>query len=247
MCYRYSMTSVNQIKEEYPSAIEEDHALFEEVEKYQPRFEANGFAHPKMPVISTENPGKVQLYEWGLIPPWVKTSKDAAKLQNNTLNARSETVFEKPAFRSSVKRKRCLVLTDGFYEWMHHGKEKYPHYIYLKDRKLFSFAGIWEEWLDKETGELRKTYSILTTEANGLMERIHNSKKRMPVILPKELEGKWLDESLEKEEVLEMTGPYPEEEMQAHTISKLITSRKEDSNVPEVQGEVEYPELGLLG
>ena len=87
---------------------------------------------------------------------------------------------------------------------------------------------------------------MLTTDANGLMERIHNSKKRMPVILPKELEGRWLDEGLEKEEVLEMTGAYPEEKMTAHTISKLITSRKEDSNVKEVQKEFEYPELGLL-
>ena len=217
MCYRYSMTSTHLLKEGYSNILEPDQQLFEEIEGYQPRFEANGFAHPKMPVISTENPAKVQLYEWGLIPPWVKTAKDAARLQNNTLNARSETVFEKPAFRSSVKRKRCLVLADGFYEWMHHNKDKYPHFIYLKDRKLFSFAGIWEEWTDKESGEIRKTYSILTTNANGIMEKIHNSKKRMPVILPKELEGHWLNEDLEKEEVLEMTDPYPEEKMTAHT------------------------------
>jgi len=196
-----------------------------------------------MPVISNEKPDRLQLFHWGLIPRWVKSKEDALKFRSRTLNARSETVFEKPSFRNAIKTNRCLIPANGFYEWMHYNGKKYPHFIYLQNKNIFSMAGIWEQWVDKQTGEIYKTYSILTTEANPLMAKIHNSKERMPVILPPKNETDWLNNGLSKEDIQSMTVPYETDKMTAHTISKLITSRTENSNVPDVQKQYEYAEL----
>ena len=139
-----------------------------------------------------------------------------------------------------------MVPVDGFFEWMHVGKEKYPHFIYMKDKEPFAFAGIYANWTDKETGEIIKTNSILTTDANPLMQKIHNSKKRMPVILRPDMERQWLKPDLMKEEINNLILPLENDLLEAHTISKLITSRKETSNQEAVIDVCEYPELSLL-
>ncbi len=210
---------------------------------WQPVYHADAFTFLKMPVITMDAPSKVQLFQWGLIPHWVKNAEDANKLKAQTLNARSETVFEKPSFRSAVNRQRCLIPADGFFEWMDHGGKKYPHHIYLQSHRIFCFAGIYSSWTDKETGELINTFSILTTEANPMMARIHNLKKRMPVILNPESYEVWLDKELSVAKMQTLMRPYPSEDMQAHTISKLITSRSENSNIPAVTEPFSYPEL----
>ena len=167
--------------------------------RFEARFETDepfqsdryvGFTFPKTPVITNTNEHLIQFYNWGLIPFWAKDKTIAA----NTLNARIETITEKPSFRNSVKN-RCLILSDGFYEWQWldpKGKLKQQYLITLPNEEPFAFAGIYSEWTDKNAGEQLNTYSIVTTEANKLMAEIHNNKKRMPVILTPETEKLWL-------------------------------------------------------
>jgi putative SOS response-associated peptidase YedK len=165
-------------------------AKFENENEFQPS-NYNGFEFPKTPVITNSDIHKIQLFYWGLIPHW---AKDTA-IRKNTLNARIETIHEKPSFKNSINN-RCLVITDGFYEWQwldEKGKNKKKYLITLLDNKAFAFAGLWNEWVDKGTGEKIKTYTILTTEANELLSIIHNSKKRMPVILNEKNEMNWLN------------------------------------------------------
>ena len=204
-----------------------------EGQEWQPVYHADGFTFLKMPVITQDKPHDIQLFNWGLIPSWVKTKADADKLKAQTLNARSETVFEKPSFRSSIKQQRCLVPADGFFEWMDVGGKKHPQYIFMKDKHIFCFAGIYSGWTDKETGELIQTFSILTTAANPMMARIHNLKQRMPVIVTPSKYQDWLQQDITTEIINPFFQPYPEAEMDFYPISKRITSRTEDSNVPE--------------
>src|SRR5690606_30645533 len=150
----------------------------------------NAFQFPATPVITNATPDLIQLYHWGLIPFWAKDDG----IKKNTLNAKMETIHEKPSFRNVVNN-RCLVLADGFYEWQwldEKGKQKQKYELTLPNHEAFAFAGLWSEWTDKTTGELRYTYTILTTEANPLMSRIHNTKKRMPVIVAPDHERDWL-------------------------------------------------------
>lgn len=238
MCFHYSLT-IERTEIEIQLGVHFD-------DEWQPVHHANGFTFLQMPVITQTNPGTVQLFNWGLIPHWIKTKADADKLRAQTLNARSETVFEKPSFRSSITNQRCLVIADGFFEWMDFQKKKYPHFIYLKNGQLFCFAGIFSSWTDKETGEHINSFSILTTKANPTMAKIHNSKERMPVIVPAALYKKWLSAKLSKEEIGSFLNPYPDAEVAAHSISNLVTSRNQNSNVEEVKMPFDYPELALL-
>ena len=175
------------------SAQELEHrfdAKFEKAENYVPSI-YNGFTFPQTPVITNKDKNKIQLFNWGLIPHWAKDDS----IRKNTLNARSETIHEKPSFRQVVNN-RCLVLSDGFFEWQwldEKGKKKQKYEITLPSNELFAFAGLWSEWVDKTTGELINSYAILTTEANETMSRIHNSKKRRPMILSRDNERGWIN------------------------------------------------------
>lgn len=151
----------------------------------------NGFDFPKTPIITDENPEIIKHFNWGLIPSW---SKDT-DIRKFTLNAKIETLDEKPSFSNSVN-KRCLVIANGFYEWQWQdskGKNKHKFEIGIGNENLFAFAGIYSTWLNNSTGEIINSYSIITTEANMLMAEIHNTKKRMPVILKPEDEKNWLN------------------------------------------------------
>jgi putative SOS response-associated peptidase YedK len=238
MCFHYALTKQKaEIEIQLGVSWDDD---------WQPVYHADGFSFLKMPVITQKQPGLIQLFNWGLIPHWVKTKTDADKLKAQTLNARSETVFEKPSFRSCILNNRCLIIADGFFEWMDFQKKKYPHLIQMQNRQLFCFAGIYSSWVDKETGELINSFSILTTDASPMMEKIHNLKKRMPVIVPPSLYKKWSGPGLSKDEITSFFMPFPDDNMQNHTISKRITSRTESSNVPETLAPFEYPELAFL-
>lgn len=154
----------------------------------------NAFQFPYTPIITAKESSKIQLFQWGLIPPWAKNDE----IQKNTLNARLETIHEKPSFKY-VLENRCLIPADAFFEWQWldpKGKEKQKYQINLPDESLFSFAGLYNQWVDPNSGEIKNTYTILTTEANELMSIIHNSKKRMPVILNPNDEIKWLSGTL---------------------------------------------------
>ena len=150
----------------------------------------NGFAHPQLPVITAQSPEKIQFYEWGLLPSWAKDKK----FQASTLNARFESLHEKPSFRN-ILNNRCIIPAEAFVEWQWvdpKGKEKIKYLLKIDKNPIFAFAGLWSEWSEPTTGKLFPTFTIITTEANELMARIHNTKKRMPIILLPESEQDWL-------------------------------------------------------
>jgi len=184
MCFHSKQSKDAQTVEKRFNAKIEDATLFETTEHY------NAFSFPKTPIILDKEPGIIKHFNWGLIPPWSK-EKD---IRQYTLNARIETIKEKPSFKNSVN-KRCLVIADGFYEWKwldEKGKEKEKYLISLANDELYAYGGIYSEWVNENTGEIMNTYSIVTTDANPLVAEIHK-KKRMPIILKKEDEQSWLD------------------------------------------------------
>jgi putative SOS response-associated peptidase YedK len=150
MCY-YSSISVG-------FKIIETHfgVSFIQSESFQPVYGASAFGFPTLPVITNEEPNQVSLMNWELIPAWVKDAKTALHIRLHTLNARGETVFNKPAFRHCVVARRCMVLIDGFYEWRHIGGKKYPYRIRLKDNEPFALAGIWDKWTNPDTGVVNR-------------------------------------------------------------------------------------------
>ena len=243
MCYNIEIPAKEEINDfidlELDNAIRND-----EWDEYYHRMP--GFTFSRVPVLTAENPEKVQTFNWGIIPKWCKDEAQAKEMRTNTLNAKSETIFEKPSFRGSIGKKRCLLFVKGFYEWRDYNKKKYPYYIHLKNHPVFTFGGIYESWINKDTGEIINTTSIITTEANPLMAEIHNSKMRMPLILTGEEMHKWIDPSINKEAIMDLMKPFDENQMAAHTISKLITSRTENPNQLKVKEEFAYAELPVL-
>lgn len=161
------------------------------------------------------------LFRWGLIPSWAKDTKIGASL----INARSETVAEKPSFRTAFKKRRCLVLADGFYEWKKNGKEKQPYFIHRADGQPLLFAGLWDRWTQGE--EPIESCTIITTTPNELMEPLHD---RMPVILTLEESRFWLDDEVESPAPLQqLLDPYPADEMEAYPVASMVGSVKNDS------------------
>ncbi len=170
-----------------------------------------------LPVITNSLPGMLSYFRWGLVPSWARDTSVAAKM----INSRAETVHEKPAFRRAFCQRRCLVPANGFYEWRKETGQ--PFRIFLKHEALFAMAGLWEQWKTPE-GELLNTFSILTTEANGLMQEIHH---RMPVILCRDQEQTWLQSDNEAQ-LMALLKPYPEEEMNMYPISKAVNNVRND-------------------
>lgn len=229
MCYHAShKTKGKQLMMIYDSPYpkEAEHKIY---------YHANGFAHPVMAVLATGEEGKlIDRFTWGLVPSWVKTAEDAKKISNQTLNAKSETVFEKPAFRSSILKYRCIIPVDGFFEWKHVDKAKIPYYIHPKEQEVFHLAGIYGHWKNPATDEWSTSFSIITTDANELMADIHNSAKRMPLMIDSRNINAWLDNSLPKSGVIELMNPCDDRDMAAYTVSTILSNPKVDSNIPEI-------------
>ena len=146
-------------------------------EEFNPQKYINGFSLPQIPVITNEKPNEIQLLYWGLIPHWIKNYNDAQQIRSKTLNARSETITEKPSYKKLINKNHCLVIADGYYEWRLEENKKKRYLIQKDDKKLFAFAGIWDSWRNKENGEMINSFSIITQEANEFMSYIHNVKK----------------------------------------------------------------------
>jgi putative SOS response-associated peptidase YedK len=164
----------------------------------------------------------------------VKTTTSANEIRFRTFNARAESINKKPAFSFSFSSKRCIIPVIGFFEWQHIGPKKIPWYIYHTDNEILSFAGLWDEWVDTSSGELLSTFSIVTTSANELMAGIHNSARRMPVILDQQSEKQWIDLDSDKSIVLQLLKPCPSEILKAYTIGKLINDKNANRNRPEL-------------
>ncbi len=179
---------------------------------------------PTKPVIVVNDDGTRSLTEmrWGLIPSWAKDPS----IGNRMINARAETVATKPAFRVSLRKRRCLIVADGFYEWQKQGRSKQPYHIALKTGEPFGFAGLWDSWTAPD-GEEIKTCTIITTEANDLLKLIHD---RMPVILTREAEDIWLDPAIQDPtRLLPLLTPYPAEAMVAYPVSTKVNNPAHDS------------------
>jgi putative SOS response-associated peptidase YedK len=204
------------------------------------------FSNPFIPVVTGSDPEKATLMQWGLIPSWTRDRYKADRIRKATYNARAESLSEKPSFREPLLKGRCLVLAHGFFEWQHIKGAKIPWYIKLKNDAPFAFAGLCDQWKDPDSGELHRTCSIVTTAANALMEKIHNTKKRMPVILDQTKEKEWITGDMSLLKTKQLLLPYNEDEMHAHTISPSISDLHADPADSDLIKPFEYPVPGSL-
>jgi putative SOS response-associated peptidase YedK len=194
----------------------------------------SGFEYANWPIIKANTEDYTyELAHWELIAPWVKSSLEVMKGREkfNTLNATAERLFESKLFKQPALKRRCLVLSSGFYEWRHYKPEgankdiAYPYYISLRDKSYFYMAGIYQPWVDVESGETMDTFSVITTKANTLMEQIHNKKKRMPTILNEQQAAEWLNPTIPESKIMELasTSIHPSL-MHYYTIKKDFRS-----------------------
>jgi putative SOS response-associated peptidase YedK len=189
---------------------------------YTPRFNVAPETSPNIPVIIRQKGGnECRLMHWGLIPSWAKDPT----IGNQMINARAESLMEKPAFKNLVGTRRCIIPADGFYEWRKEGNRKVPMWVHLKTKEPFAFAGLWDVWR-KPDGKRVESFTIITTEPNELVRPVHN---RMPVILRSEDEEQWLDVSRTPfAKAQSLLKPLPAELMDAHDVSPIVNSAKYD-------------------
>jgi putative SOS response-associated peptidase YedK len=215
MCGRYSLTPINI------SGLEERFSFRGVDLVYQPRFNIA----PTQNVLTVVHHGlenRPQLMKWGLIPFWAKDPS----IGNRMINARAESVVEKPSFRQAFQKRRCLILADGFYEWKKEGKNKVPVRVILKSGEPFGFAGLWEKWRSPE-GAFIHSCTIITTMPNSMIEPIHN---RMPVILTRGAEVPWLDPTnTDISKLRKLLIPYAANMMETYKVSTLVNSPKNES------------------
>lgn len=178
---------------------------------------------PTQPVAVVRQRGERSLdaCKWGLVPSWAKDPK----IGNRMINARVETLAEKPSYRNALKRRRCLIPASGFYEWRQEGKERIPTYVHAPDNSVLALAGLWEEWRSPD-GSLMLSCTIITTEANAFMAAIHT---RMPIILAPVAREHWLDpEQQELESLLALLQPLPEDGLTAHAVGRQVNAASFD-------------------
>ena len=211
MCGRYTLTVD-------PAELREMLELGELPPDLQPRY--NIAPTQPVPVVTSAEARKVEMFHWGLIPSWLKDPSMSSRM----INARAESLHEKPAYRVPFARKRCLVLADGFYEWQHQEKSKRPFFIQLKSRDPFVFAGLWDHWISPE-GEEKRSCTIVTCEPNELMSKLHN---RMPVILDRSTMWEWLDPAANPVALRALLVPYARP-MVAYPVSRLVNSPQNDT------------------
>jgi putative SOS response-associated peptidase YedK len=214
MCGRFTLATD-------PAGQQQDFGSIAFPSQFAPRYNIA----PSQPVMVVPNNGRqaADFFVWGMIPSWAKDASIGSRL----INARSETLAEKPAFRESYRNKRCLILADGFYEWKARPdtKRKTPHYIQLASRKVFALAGLWSEWQAAD-GSVVRSCSIITTSANATVAPIHS---RMPAILRPEDHAAWLDpEPRSADSLGALLGPFPDGLMGSHEVSTLVNSPAND-------------------
>jgi putative SOS response-associated peptidase YedK len=208
MCGRYTL-------HHKPVEIEERFEIDLEGDEFGARY--NIAPSQNVLTVRKKDAREVAFCKWGLVPYW---AKDPA-IGNKMINAKAETLAEKPSFKYALSKRRCLIIADGFYEWKKQGKSpSQPLYIRRRDGGLFAFAGLWEEWKTPE-GDRLPTCTIITTEPNELIAQFHH---RMAVILKPEDEAAWIDPKMTVADVLPLLGPYPSEELEAFPVSKAVNS-----------------------
>jgi putative SOS response-associated peptidase YedK len=206
MCGRFIFTDPSKIKGLMPDA-DIDQLKIEFAPSY------NIAPSQDIPAILNDGSNMVRLIRWGLVPSWAKDISIGYRM----INARAETLTEKPAFKRLIKDRRCLIFAEGFYEWEKLGKAKRPYFIHMKDSRAFAFAGLWDIW--EKGGNALVSGTIITTDANTLISGIHD---RMPVILPVDSYDLWLGH--DRSDVMNFLKPYPIEKMEAYPVSPLVGS-----------------------
>ncbi len=206
MCGRFALASLEK-------EIIEEFDISEPVSNYRQSYNIA----PSQDIVVMKESGKLVAMRWGLVPHWAKDEKIGYKM----INARAESITEKPSFRKPFAKQRCLILASGFYEWKKDGKNKTPYYIHLKDNKPFSFAGIYDTWA--MGGKTVVSCTIITTSPNALMKKIHD---RMPVIVARKDRRAWLEDSEHAKELLET---FPEKDLDVYEVSSLVNSPRNNS------------------
>ncbi len=209
MCGRYSITADGQqIALRFGVQVAGD---------WQAHYNAAPSQH--LPVILNRDPQSVQWLRWGLVPHWAKDPN----IGNKMINARAETLLEKPSFREPLRKRRCLVLADGYYEWQATANGKQPMRFVLEDAQPFAMAGLWEEWHGGAAP--LATFTVITTSANAMAAAVHN---RMPVILSPETERDWLDPEVDVADLLPLLTPFAGESMSVYPVSTRLNSPGND-------------------
>lgn len=203
-------------------------------------YHVSAFDTPSMPVITNEEPDKFSFLIWGLVPFWLKDKMKIRDIQMKTQNARSDSLFEKPSFKIPIRKKRCLIVTDGYFEWRKVGQKNYPYYIHMKNNDAFALAGIWDEWRDEKNTERLRTFSMISIDASLFIQKINNKFKRMPVILPKGDEARWIQSDLGDEYIKSMLKTYNGEDLEAYPVNRLIGKKNVNPNVPEILEKYNY-------
>ena len=229
MCYSTALRKQKeQIEQQLLSQIP---AKFPDSTDYKPYFHLNGFTFGNLQIITMEEPQTITTAKWGLIPDWATHNVEAFRKKSNTLNARSESIFEKASFKDSAEEKRCLILADGFFEPHHMNGIAQPYFCYQPSKEypegdLFLFAGLYNELEDTSF-----TTTILTTEANEFFAEIHNKKKRMPLILDEFYFQDWLDNGITNQEINEiMITGLDKKQFKAHPVSRDFYKKGIDTN-----------------
>jgi len=216
MCGRYALYGpTSRLKDQFGASIDEL------LPDFGPRY--NAAPMQMLPVVRERPNGErvVHLLRWGLIPSWAKDQTIATKL----VNARAETLSEKPSFRRAYRTRRCIVPASGFYEWKTLPSGKQPFYIYPANDELFGFAGLWERWTSPD-GESLDTFTVVTTDANDSIRALHD---RMPVILLRENYGSWLAKPTDADALGQLLTPCPDAMIEMHPVAKAVGSVKNDS------------------
>ena len=241
MCYHISQTNIaRQIERQYDVSLH-DEKLREFFDR--PTFHLNGFSHPKMLIIPQEETSVLTAAHWGIVPSKTQAHKLTEYYKQSIrfgggLNAQSEKLFDHFIYKYSALSRRCLIPVTGFFEPHEHNKKKYPYYIHRANNESFTLAGIYTI-LDQVI-----TFTVLTKAASPLFASIHNIRKRQPVILTKEFEQEWLKDSLTEIQVKELITPtYPENDLEAYTVSKDLFNPRIDSDTPTILDKVTYLEL----
>lgn len=226
MCYHVSTPSKKALKDQNPDKKVET--------SVGQLFHANGFGRPYLPVTLNNDQGHIIDARWKLIPFWVKNEQEAGKYAN-TLNAESESIFEKASYKHYIGKQRGLLYVDGFYEphKVKGVKETENYYIYRPEHKIMTLGIVYSIFADQETGDTYPTFSVITTAANPLLAEIHNVKKRMPLIIPEDARYSWLN-SQNPNEIKSLMKPY-DYDLDSHQVYRVTGARDEDTNTPDIQ------------
>lgn len=230
MCFNLSLQVEQAQLEKHYRIAHSERSVF------QPFYFKSAFEHPVIPIIYGNNQGQrtIAPMQWGLIPDWAQSDEQRSRLRKATLNARAETILQKPAFRDAAHSNRCIVPASGFVEWQLLNGRKKPWYIHPYSENLFSIAAIWNSHIEPYTNQPCKTFSIITVPANPLLEKIHNTQKRMPAILPAEAVNQWLSPSLPVSDYPSILVPIENEMVAAHRISDRISNPHINRNIPDI-------------